>query len=164
MDRPRFYRGLRIAWTVVFGILCVLLIALWVWSYLWGGSFELDTGSRRYLISLIDGEGEVAVTGSTSKYASWNYACFRLDEPNREYHRNRIHDNTVFGLGFEFHPDPDLNNYNVLAPMWLLSATIFACTIVPWIDWCQRFSLRTLLIATTLVAILLATAVHRRVW
>jgi hypothetical protein len=32
MVRPRLIRGLRIAWSVVCGILCVLLIALWVRS------------------------------------------------------------------------------------------------------------------------------------
>ena len=33
MTRPRLIRGLRIAWNVVFGILCLLLIVLWVRSY-----------------------------------------------------------------------------------------------------------------------------------
>ena len=32
-DRPRLIRGLRIAWSVWWGILCVLLIVLWVRSY-----------------------------------------------------------------------------------------------------------------------------------
>src|SRR5262245_57793790 len=35
MDRPRLIRGLRIAWSVVWGILCVLLIVLWMRSYWW---------------------------------------------------------------------------------------------------------------------------------
>src|SRR5262245_15555907 len=33
MDRPRLIRGLRIAWSVACGILCVLLVVLWVSSY-----------------------------------------------------------------------------------------------------------------------------------
>src|SRR5262245_48948599 len=33
MDRPRLIRGLRIAWSVWWGILCVLLVVLWVRSY-----------------------------------------------------------------------------------------------------------------------------------
>src|SRR5262245_28922021 len=33
MDRPRLIRGLRIAWSVWWGILCVLLVAMWVRSY-----------------------------------------------------------------------------------------------------------------------------------
>src|SRR5262245_49064069 len=35
MDRPRLLRGLRIAWSVMCGILCVLLVVLWVRSYWW---------------------------------------------------------------------------------------------------------------------------------
>ena len=35
MNRPRLIRGLRIAWSVWWGILCVLLIVLWVRSYWW---------------------------------------------------------------------------------------------------------------------------------
>ena len=34
MNRPRLIRGLRIAWSVWWGILCVLLVVLWVRSYL----------------------------------------------------------------------------------------------------------------------------------
>src|SRR5262245_37831314 len=33
MDRPRLTRGLRIAWSVWWGILCVLLVVLWMRSY-----------------------------------------------------------------------------------------------------------------------------------
>ena len=33
MNRPRLIRGLRIAWSVWWGILCVLLIVLWMNSY-----------------------------------------------------------------------------------------------------------------------------------
>src|SRR5262245_56059937 len=33
MTRPRLIRGLRIAWSVWWGILCVLLVVLWVRSY-----------------------------------------------------------------------------------------------------------------------------------
>jgi hypothetical protein len=33
MDRPRLIRGLRIAWNVWWGIVCVLLVVLWVRSY-----------------------------------------------------------------------------------------------------------------------------------
>src|SRR5262245_33385774 len=33
MDCPNLIRGLRIAWSVCWGILCVLLVVLWVRSY-----------------------------------------------------------------------------------------------------------------------------------
>src|SRR5262245_40774927 len=48
MDRPRLIRGLRIAWSVWWGILCVLLVVLWVRSYWWRDEFGvLFSGDRR---------------------------------------------------------------------------------------------------------------------
>src|SRR5262245_58194231 len=47
MDRPRLIRGLRIAWSVWWGILCVLLIVMWVRSYYlfdsWRGPISRST-------------------------------------------------------------------------------------------------------------------------
>jgi hypothetical protein len=46
-----------------------------------------------------------------------------------------------------------------IAPDWLL-ATLFALLgFVPWLSWPKRFSLRTLLIATTLLAVALGAFV-----
>jgi hypothetical protein len=40
--------------------------------------------------------------------------------------------------------------YSVSGPDWLI---VLGCVAAPWIKWSSRFSLRTLLIATTLVAV-----------
>jgi hypothetical protein len=48
-DQPMKYRKLRIAWSVGCGIVCLLLIALWVRSYWW--SDELTLASRLEFIS-----------------------------------------------------------------------------------------------------------------
>jgi hypothetical protein len=45
----------------------------------------------------------------------------------------------------------------IALPYWLLVITFAATTTLPWLRW--RFSLRTLLIATTLVAIVLGLVV-----
>src|SRR5262245_46484708 len=41
MNRQRLFRTLRIAWSVAFGILCLLLIVLWVRSYWWLNQAQL---------------------------------------------------------------------------------------------------------------------------
>ena len=45
-------------------------------------------------------------------------------------------------------------------PHWLLVSLITFGVAVPWIPWSRRFSLRTLLIATTLIAVVLGVAVY----
>src|SRR4051794_22609027 len=40
------FRKLRIAWSVFWGVACVLLIALWVRSYLWIDSITMPIGTK----------------------------------------------------------------------------------------------------------------------
>jgi hypothetical protein len=44
-------------------------------------------------------------------------------------------------------------------PIWMLGAHVLALAAVPWIYWSNRFSLRTLQIVTTLVAVVLGLIV-----
>src|SRR6478752_6350469 len=61
MDRPRLFRGLRIAWSVGFGILCLLLVSLWVRSYTtvdqlhlpFGGSECFTVASKKGALALL---------------------------------------------------------------------------------------------------------------
>src|SRR5262245_13369636 len=57
MERTTVFRGLRIAWSVVFGILCVPLIGLWVRSYsVWDIVWRSNTGlGPEYSIHSIGG-------------------------------------------------------------------------------------------------------------
>jgi hypothetical protein len=52
------------------------------------------------------------------------------------------------------------SNYKlVAAPMWLLTLMPICLSMAPWLRWSRRFRLRTLLIATTLVAVVLGLIV-----
>src|SRR4051794_31206678 len=42
------YRKVRIAWSVVWGVVAVLLIVLWVRSYWWVDSLQFQAGPRTY--------------------------------------------------------------------------------------------------------------------
>jgi hypothetical protein len=44
-------------------------------------------------------------------------------------------------------------------PMWIATGATVLMSAVPWIRWSNRFSLRTLLIVTMLVAVVLGLAV-----
>src|SRR4051794_21664600 len=56
MNRPRLLRGLRITWTAICGIACILLIGLWVRSYWWIEWYGHSQWSLRNL------RGELLVT------------------------------------------------------------------------------------------------------
>jgi hypothetical protein len=58
MDRPRLIRGLRIAWRVAWGILCVLLVVLWVRSYWWEDLLHLRI-TKTHILTGISGYGQL---------------------------------------------------------------------------------------------------------
>ena len=53
-----------------------------------------------------------------------------------------------------------LNGAGPLVPIWFLVVLTSALATLPWIQWTSRFSLRTLLSATTLVAVVLGLIVY----
>jgi hypothetical protein len=53
----------------------------------------------------------------------------------------------------------ETNRKELLAPFCLLTLILFGIGVAPWIRWSNRFTLRTLLIATTLVALVLGLIV-----
>ena len=48
---------------------------------------------------------------------------------------------------------------DVTVPISFIALVVGTCAAIPWIGWSNRFSLRTLLIATTLVAVVLGAIV-----
>jgi hypothetical protein len=52
------------------------------------------------------------------------------------------------------------NRKEVYMPYWSITLILFGVGAAPWIRWSKRFSLRTLLIATTLVAVVLGLVVY----
>jgi len=138
------YRKLRIAWSVVWGIACVLLIALWVRSY-W--RFDSLTGAAIYwndfLIQSVEGLLFVSVDPS-GKYDHLELTSDVLTEPANPEHI------------FQFGSNPNQGRY-VGLPHWLAALLVATAATLPWFRW--RFSLRTLLIVTTLVAVVLGIVV-----
>jgi hypothetical protein len=156
-------RKLRIAFSAGCGIVCVLLIALWVqsqqkWSQVyfqpsWGffvamsyrGQLLLSASIRQETIkqeNLPPGT-KVSRWGIKSKRVDWNFIWHPVTPPK-----------SGFAVSLATIP----GNYVVCLPTWFSVVTCMAVATLPWI--LRRFSLRTLLIATTLLAILLGTIVY----
>ena len=153
MERAKIVRGLRIAWSVVFGILCVLLIAFWVRSYLRWDTICQDRWAAFIAVSSSRGFVQLDAAENTliSQGRGWTMSRRPLLIRFPRYKTN---------MGFTWSATP--NAMSVSVPHWLLVLSCLLLTIAPWIHW--RFSLRTLLIATTLIAVLLATAAYLRLW
>jgi hypothetical protein len=161
------FRKLRIAWSVAWGLAGVLLIVLWVRSYRYEDIFqkkkslsvihiisvrgqlqysELDLGRRTRPLPQIVIDDILSSASITRTHESRPIAQARIIVANT--------------LGFAYSDDGTTRMCT--APHWcpVLICAIFA--IMSWL--CSRFSLRTLLIATPLVAVglgLIAYATRR---
>jgi hypothetical protein len=158
MIRPRLIRGLRIAWSVWWGILCVLFVVLWVRSYRWVDSFQYWAGSR--VIALDSRDSRLYLSGSTTGGANLQplLRTEKLSDVQADLLNQIRSSENRFGFGKFVNPKL-INTSTLILPHWfpvLISASL---TILPWIRWTMRFSLRTLLIATTLIAVVLGLVV-----
>jgi hypothetical protein len=115
------YRKLRIAWSVMCGIICLLMAVEWVQSYSgsnkgWHTLTRFENSPTYYYDSL---EGRLRITNSQNWEAG------------------------AFGIFY-----------------WVCIAIFLGLVALPWLPWSNRFSLRTLLIAMTLVAVGLGWIVY----
>jgi hypothetical protein len=136
---------LRIAVTALSLTACVLLVALWVRSY-----WRLDTVHRKD-ISVQSVQGILLCSSydvARDRWVFWSNAKVAMDYVGAmEDSGFRL----VFGFGYKFYGD----GRAVVVPLWLPVLVTASLATVPWIHWSRRFTLRTLLIATTLVAVVL---------
>jgi|SRR4051794_1936312 hypothetical protein len=141
------FRKLRIAWSVFWGLACVVLIALWVRSY-----WRCDVLSRDFKgfdsIEFMSDSGALIVAWLHTDVASaesgeWEYGD---NAPSRQQSLvNWVHE-----------------EHTIIAsvPLAFLAFVSSCVSSMPWLLWwCSRFSLRTLLIATTLVAVVLGLVI-----
>ena len=137
------YRKLRIAWSVAWGAVAVLLCVLWVRSYWW-----IEQVYYRY---------QKAVIGVDSMRGTISF--FRNSSSNRtpgngwwfgRYVVSKFDylDDSWFGLEWSWY----LGDIVVGLPYWLPVTVIIVLVAIPWLS-IRRFSLRALLIATTPVAV-----------
>lgn len=160
------HRKLRIVWSVVWGIVAALLITLWVRS-----CFEFDQIVYRRSISdyiaLTSTRGKLAFGEvEETKFAivcpaKWKYLHFPMRGVSNKTGSPfavfpvSLPDNAIFILPKVSNPFvlgvTGPTNYDVSLPYWLPVTIGASITVAPWIRW--RFTLRTLLITTTLVAV-----------
>src|SRR4029079_2241688 len=126
------HRKLQIAWSLVCGLAAVLLIALWVRSYWW-----TDTTSFSEVVSSY---------GNLHFYQRIVITFAPGDQPLRcygyAYASDRVVITNIYGRS-----GPTI-------PFWVTVVPAIVIAFTPWIRY--HFSLRTLFIATTLIAVVLS--------
>ena len=146
---PKRFRKLRIAWSVAWGVVAALLCVLWVRSY-----WIADTFGRRHA---------AFVVMWTSDRGALNYGRFVPSDPKHftglsdqwSYQRTSSSDANTRRFRFVIRRKAIF----ITLPIWLLGCLSTGAAWLPWMSWWRRFSLRTLLIATTLVAVVLGLTV-----
>jgi hypothetical protein len=152
------HRKLRIAWSVAWGIACVLLFALWASSYRWGNSASMPLGRQRTL-------GEILSRGNLTLQTYPNTFQLYVAE---------IQQYAYVPKGWEWTttPQPDVpidllpkipsfhfassnGTLSVGFPIGLLALIAAFISGVSWSS--LQFSLHTLLITTTVIAASLAS-------
>jgi hypothetical protein len=148
------FRTLRIAWSVVCGIACVLMIVLWVRSYSLLNFCEMYIGNGKTLhVQTVNGQAALFVLAFNR---GWQAGGFSV----KSTASSTTYEQPVTGR-----PIPGGVTVNVMGlrggariPIWVLALVPIFIAPFPWLP--SRFSLRTLLIATTLVAVALGVVVY----
>ena len=150
------FRKLRIAWSVGCGVLCLLLIVLWVRSYWWVDFVDV---AHAHNAASMQGRIIANIKLLENESVSWTWELSSLEvgkwikgwrgQPDVPWQ-------VTVGLGVIRSP----NRLGLVMSHWFLAALAATIAALPWIrqvHW--RFSLRTLLIATTLLALILGTII-----
>ena len=152
---PRILKCLKIAWTAVCGICCVLLAVLWVLSY-----SRLET---------ISGGGRGADSVSVFKgclFVNEGGFTFINDDSTVSDQMTFVESKPLAGGRIRLTSHLGVSDLKYVTrgngwkfPIWLVAAAVVVVGVVPWLP-VKRFSLRTLLIATTVVALVLGLIVY----
>lgn len=155
------FRRLRIAWSVLAAGACICVAAIWVRSFVRSESLLVFPDNGRYFLKLWSMRGGLLVDFGTEPPGSgpppFFWKLFKSTQNPDDFHT------PPSILGFRFvRSNPNRGNvpYNQndfqRIPYWFFIFLAAAVGTVPWIRW--SFSVRTMIIAVTVIAALLAFA------
>jgi hypothetical protein len=145
------YRRLRIAWSAVWAIVCLLFVALWVRSYWTGDTVQGPFRGRLIFNSLL---GRATATyypfrADTTDSVLWTSDWEHLSFPTED--RPRIPGSHSFVLR------RDSASIVTSIPYWFAVLIFATLAAAPWFP--HRFSVRKLIIATALLSAILGLLV-----
>ena len=147
---PMRYRRLRISWSVGWIVASLLVIALWMRSY---RAFDyvsgMATASRQVEVFAVQGRVVIGTWGGETTFTRWYHRSNAVADSQGTVNMLKNQENA---MGFA------IIKPSVVIPYYFFAAVTGALAVAPWIRWSKRFTIRTLLIATTLVAAILGLA------
>jgi hypothetical protein len=162
------YRKLRIAWSVGMGLVFALLIVLWARSYSFIDQYWHHVQAEWLLVQSREGQVLICFTPASEipddlewwggrTIEIWGSSAPASEQPFFEKWFKPFHEVAPYKDQYP----------SLLVPHWFLVALFAIFAIAPHAPWKwriqeMRFSLRTLLIATTLVAVVLGLIVWLR--
>ncbi len=148
------FRKLRIAWSVFWILVAVPMILLWVRSYQWTDhvlgevALQTPTPSRTTQSSeFITQQGQLVIGDPSSLGAILKF----------KWEHERMDEGGFLGRSPSWLPRYYIKPEELTIPLWMTVVFPCALALLSWVP--GRFSLRTLLIATTLVAVVLGLIV-----
>jgi hypothetical protein len=142
-------RYLRIVFSATCAIACVLLVALWIRSFWRGDVFQFGDGQ-----ALASNSGSLQTIDMNLGQPLSSQTLITFAQPmNLEAPQH-----SLLGCGYS----PADKGTKLVIPYWFPTLLLATMAAFPWIQWDRRFSLRTLLIVTTLVAVVLVLSVWLR--
>jgi hypothetical protein len=147
------YRKPRIAFSVFCGVACLLLCALSVRSYWWTYGWNANDRAHEFGMSVERGDLVVS-SGGVPKLSRLHFFWGSQLAMSAEEMPG------LWGFYCGTHPDEDSATL-LLLPLWFVGILVATAGVIPWIIAIRlRFTLRFLLIATTLVAVALGLVAY----
>jgi hypothetical protein len=145
------FRKLRIAWSVLCGLMAVLPIVLWVRSYFIRDIAWLPTSRISAEMNSLCGRAVLVFPVDTHMLGDQfktNHAKVNLGDTSR------IENNILRIVVIR-----QSNLTEIQIPFWCPALICVAFGTAPWLHYQRKYTLRTLLIVTTLVAVVLGLIV-----
>ena len=155
MEEARRLRTARIAVSATCIFLLVICSSLWVSSYFMVLLLGRDVGLREVAVASLPGELNLLVhTRSRKAISQWEFGTERI---TRDW-KHPLQDLSEPSLIRGFRWITGRNPVQVSVPYWFTIVLVTMCAAAPWAPWSRRFSLRSLLIGMTAVAVVLGLA------
>lgn len=157
MSRTLFY--CRVAFSAICGIACVLLIVLWVRSYAKFDHTWVPVSPTR-TFCVITCKGYASFGTPPVKYFRDRGSVASWDHSSGDANKRALIARTQSCLGVRWTTlQPAERGLQVIVPIWMLIAFVLLIGTAPFWLPKLRFSLRTLLITTTIIAAALGLAI-----
>jgi hypothetical protein len=153
-------RKLRIVFSAMCGITCLLLVVLWVRRYWWWDTVGWGiTAKQGFIVRSVKGAAvleylDFSGTEIDAVLFQWRVESTPLPDSN-QYPFGGV-ENTFAGFLIWLRRWGE-NPFLLCVPYWFLVPLTAGLAVALWGKWALRFSLKTLLIATTLLAVVLGS-------